>query len=101
MLYSFFDRSAEAKITKEDLKAHISGTIISMQAVQFEGLGELEQLKQSIASAPEAEIDQALDILVQEIFRTEAGNQEELSYEEWKFWFKSLEGVNDVLKRRC
>ena len=42
MLYSFFDRSAEAKITKEDLKAHISGTIISMQAVQFEGLGELE-----------------------------------------------------------
>ena len=30
LLYSFFDRSAEAKITKEDLKAHISGTIISM-----------------------------------------------------------------------
>ena len=100
LLYSFFDRSAESKITKEDLKAHISGTIISMQAVQFDGLAELEQLKQSIASAPEGEIDQALDILVQEIFRTGAGNQEELSYTEWKKWFSELEGVNDVLLRK-
>ena len=57
LLYTFFDRSVESKITKEDLKAHISGTILSMQSVQFEGLEELEKLKQSIATAPEAEID--------------------------------------------
>ena len=68
--------------------------------MQFEGLQELEQLKQSIASAPEGEIDQALDILVQEIFRTASKNQEELSYYEWKEWFKSLDGVNEVLMRK-
>ena len=68
LLYTFFDRSVESKITKEDLKAHISGTILSMQSVAFDGLDELEKLKSSIAMAPENEIDQALDILVQEIF---------------------------------
>ena len=57
LLYTFFDRSVESKITKEDLKAHISGTILSMQSVAFEGLDELEKLKQSIAMAPENEID--------------------------------------------
>ena len=45
-----------------------------MQSVQFEGLEELEKLKQSIAVAPENEIDQALDIMVQEIFVNAAGN---------------------------
>ena len=99
LLYTFFDRSVESKITKEDLKAHISGTILSMQAVQFDELQELEKLKQSIAVAPEGEIDQALDILVQEIFRKFSGNQEELSFDEWKHWFKSLDGVGEILKR--
>ena len=98
LLYTFFDRSLESKITKEDLKAHISGTILSMQSVAFDGLDELEKLKQSIAMAPENEIDQALDILVQEIFMN-AGNQEELSFEEWKTWFKSLDGVGEILRR--
>ena len=46
------------------MKAHISGTILSMQSVAFEDLPELEALKRSIAQAPESEIDQALDILV-------------------------------------
>ena len=40
-----------------------------MQSVQFDELPELEKLKMSIAQAPEAEIDQALDILVQDIFQ--------------------------------
>ena len=30
LLYTFFDKSPDMKITKEDLKAHISGTILSM-----------------------------------------------------------------------
>ena len=97
LLYAFFDRGVDSKINKEDLKAHIAGTILSMQSIQFEGLEELEKLKQSIAGAPEAEIDQALDILVQEIFHANSGNREELSYEEWKKWFKSMEGVNELL----
>lgn len=67
--------------------------------MQFEGIEELEKLKQSIATAPESEIDQALDILVQEIFETMSGNKEELSFDEWKQWFKSLDGVNEVLRR--
>ena len=33
LLYTFFDKSTEQKITRDDLKAHISGTILSMQGV--------------------------------------------------------------------
>ena len=96
LLYTFFDKSVDSKITKEDLKAHISGTIISMQGVAFE-LSDIDKLKQQVAMAPESEIDQALDILVQDIFLTYSGNQEELSYEEWKRWFLSMDGVAEVL----
>ena len=67
LLYTFFDKNTELKITKEDLKAHISGTILSMQGVSMD-LNDFEKLKQSIASAPEGEPEQALDILVQDIF---------------------------------
>lgn len=96
LLYTFFDKSADSKITKEDLKAHISGTIISMQTVSFE-LTDIDKIKQQVAQAPESEIEQALDMLVAEIFMTYSGNQEELSYEEWKRWFTSMEGVAEVL----
>ena len=41
-----------------------------------------------------------MDILVQDIFQTYSGNQEELSYDEWKRWFVSLEGVNEVLNQQ-
>ena len=67
-----------------------------MQGVRFE-LDEVERLKQSIAGAPEADIEEALDILVNQIFHQSKGNQEELSFEEWKQWFTSLEGVDHVL----
>jgi len=30
LLFTLFDKSVDSKITREDLKAHISGTIISM-----------------------------------------------------------------------
>ena len=60
-------------------------------------LNDFEKLKQSIASAPEGELEQALDILVQDIFQNFSGNQEELSYDEWKKWFITLDGVNEVL----
>ena len=33
LLYTFFDKSVDSKISKDDLKAHISGTILSMQQV--------------------------------------------------------------------
>jgi hypothetical protein len=36
--------------------------------------------------------------MVQDIFLTYSGNQEELSYEEWKRWFTSMEGVSEVLQ---
>ncbi len=45
LLYTFFDKSVDSKITKEDLKAHISGTIISMQSVSFE-LSDIDKIKQ-------------------------------------------------------
>ena len=62
-------------------------------------LNDFEKLKQSIASAPEGELEQALDILVQDIFQNFSGNQEELSYDEWKKWFITLDGVNEVLSQ--
>ena len=44
LLYTFFDKSSDSKLSKEELKAHINGTIISMQRVQFD-VEELEKLK--------------------------------------------------------
>jgi hypothetical protein len=35
--------------------------------------------------------------MVQQIFQEYSGNQEELSYEEWKKWFCTLDGVQEVL----
>ena len=58
-----------------------------MQGVRFD-IEDIERLKQHVAQAPENEIEQALDIMVNEIFRDYSGNQEELSYEEWKKWAK-------------
>jgi Ca2+-binding EF-hand superfamily protein len=45
LLYTFFDKSVESKITKEDLKTHISGTIKSMHSVSFE-LSDIDKIKQ-------------------------------------------------------
>ena len=45
LLYTFFDKQQDNKITKEDLKAHISGTIISMQSVTFD-LADIDKIKQ-------------------------------------------------------
>ena len=44
LLYTFFDKSVDSKISKDDLKAHISGTILSMQQVQFD-IDDIEKLK--------------------------------------------------------
>lgn len=44
LLYTFFDKSVDSKISKDDLKAHISGTILSMQQVQFD-VDDIEKLK--------------------------------------------------------
>ena len=96
LLYTFFDKSVDSKITKDDLKAHIAGTILSMQQVQFE-LEDVEKLKASVASQPEAEIEKALSAMVNDIFIAYSGNQEELSYEEWKKWFSTLPGMDEVL----
>ena len=60
-------------------------------------LNDFEKLKQAVASAPESELEMALEILVTEIMHTYSGNGEELSYDEWKRWFCSLDGVNEVL----
>ena len=68
LFYAFFDKSTDSKITKEDLKAHISGTILSLQGVRYHDMDEVERLKQTMASAPENDLEQALDMMVQEIF---------------------------------
>ena len=58
---------------------------------------EVESLKQSIAASPETEIEQALDLVIEETFKNHGGNNIELSFDEWKTWFLSLEGVDNVL----
>jgi hypothetical protein len=35
--------------------------------------------------------------MIEEIFSSANGNQEELSFEEWKTWFVKLEGVERIL----
>ena len=44
-----------------------------MQGISMD-INDFEKLKQSIASAPESELEQALDILVQDIFQNYSGN---------------------------
>ena len=44
-----------------------------MQGIRMD-MQDFEKLKESIASAPEGELEQALDILVQDIFQTYSGN---------------------------
>jgi Ca2+-binding EF-hand superfamily protein len=56
LIYTFFDKGLSAKITKEDLKSHICGTILSMQGVKFD-MPEVENLKGSIAVQTESDID--------------------------------------------
>ena len=36
LLFYFFDKTPDAKITKEELKAHISGTILSLANITFD-----------------------------------------------------------------
>jgi len=50
LLFAFFDKTPDAKISKEELKAHISGTILSMAGLVFDDSG-VEVLKQSICRA--------------------------------------------------
>ena len=52
---------------------HISGTLLSMATVQFED-PVIEQLKNSVIKAREEQIDQALDMMVDEIFNDFAAN---------------------------
>eukprot|EP00347_Sterkiella_histriomuscorum_P005095 403357915 len=99
LLFSFFDKTPDAKISKEELKAHISGTILSLANITFDD-GGVENLKQSICRAQEAQIDAALDLFVEEIFSKHSSNQDELTYEEWSSWFLSLEGMKEVLEMR-
>lgn len=88
----------DPRVSKEDLKLHISGTVLSMINVNFEN-AQIEGLKQSVCRADENVIDEALDILVEEIFESFAiSNKDEgLNFEEWCEWFTSLEGVNEML----
>ena len=67
------------KITRDELKSHISGTILSMQGVDFD-VEEVEKLKQVIASAPEQELHDSLDILVDQIFKGQEIAGDEMSF---------------------
>lgn len=50
LLFFFFDKTPDARISKEELKAHISGTILSLAGLTFDDAG-VESLKQSICRA--------------------------------------------------
>lgn len=88
----------DPRVTKEDMKLHISGTILSMVNVNFEN-GAIEGLKQQICRSEEELIDDALDILVEEIFDKYAiSNKDDgLNFEEWCEWFTTLDGCSDML----
>jgi hypothetical protein len=88
----------EPRISKEDIKLHISGTILSMVNVNFED-PQIEMLKQSLVKSEENLIDDALDLMVDEIFDTYAlSNKDDgLNFEEWSQWFTSLDGINEML----
>lgn len=96
LLFFFFDKTPDARITKEELKAHISGTILSLAGLTFDDPG-VESLKQSICRAQEAHIEAAMDLVVEEIFQKYSNNQEELTFDEWQQWFINLEGMKEVL----
>lgn len=56
-------------------------------------------LKQSLVKSEENLIDDALDLMVDEIFDSYAlSNKDDgLNYEEWSHWFTSLDGINEML----
>lgn len=66
----------DPRITKDDLKIHISGTILSMMNVNFND-SYVEGLKQSICRQDESLIDEALELLVDEIFDKVDSNKDE------------------------
>ena len=87
----------DPRITKDELKIHISGTVLSMMNVNFDD-PYVEGLKQSICRSEEALIDDAMDLLVDEIFEAADGNKDEgLNFQEWCEWFTTLDGVNEML----
>ena len=96
LLFFFFDKTPDARISKEELKAHISGTILSLAGLTFDDPG-VESLKQSICRAQEAHIEAAMDLVIEEIFQKYSNNQEELTFDEWQQWFINLEGMKEVL----
>ena len=96
LLFFFFDKTPDGRISKEELKAHISGTILSLAGLTFDDAG-VESLKQSICRAQEAHIEAAMDLVVEEIFQKYSNNQEELTFDEWQQWFINLEGMKEVL----
>mmetsp|Transcript_23358 Transcript_23358/g.22987 ORF Transcript_23358/g.22987 Transcript_23358/m.22987 type:complete len:116 (+) Transcript_23358:305-652(+) len=67
LLFWLFNKGGDYKVTKEDVKAHISGTILSLANIQFDDQG-VELLKYSISRAQESQIEAALDLIVDEIF---------------------------------
>ena len=95
------DESAQKydpRVTREDLKLHISGTILSMVNVNFEN-AQVEGLKQSVCRSDENVIDDALELLVDEILDeyAKSNKDEGLTFTEWCEWFTSLDGINEML----
>ena len=92
------EKGPDPRISKEDMKMHISGTILSMVNVNFEN-GAVEGLKQIICRSEETLIDDALDIFVEEIFEKHAltNKDDGLNFEEWCEWFTTLDGINEML----
>lgn len=92
------DKVYDPRVSREDIKLHISGTILSMVNVSFEDQ-QIETLKQSLCGSEESLVDDALELMVDEIMEQYAlsSRDDGLNFEEWCHWFTSLDGINEML----
>ena len=103
LLFLFFDRNRKFSVTKDEMTVCISSTILSMMNINYQdptidkAYNDVHQiaLKQN-----ETIIDSALSLMVDEIFMQFSASGDELTFEEWCNWFKSLDGMKEILEYR-
>ena len=76
----------------------ISSTILSMMNIPYEDRN-IDKVRDDLLRQNESTIDAALNIVVDEIFQFSSSG-DELTFEEWCNWFKSLDGAKEILDYR-
>mmetsp|Transcript_17061 Transcript_17061/g.15009 ORF Transcript_17061/g.15009 Transcript_17061/m.15009 type:complete len:146 (+) Transcript_17061:293-730(+) len=105
LIFLFFDRGRKYSLTKEEMQVVISSTILAMMNIPYEDKSHpkspnyIELARDDLLRQNESTIDAALNIVVDEIFQYSASG-DELTFEEWCNWFKSLDGVKEILNYR-